>query len=129
MLCPYCEKEAKLVYGTKIYPHRPDLFYDNFWQCEPCGAHVGCHKNTENPLGTLANDFLRLKRSQAHRAFDTLWQDRHFKNRSAAYQWLASKLDISKDKCHIGMFDRYQCDAVIEAVTDFWREKCHSTHD
>lgn len=123
MLCPYCNQEAVLVKGKKIYPHRPDLSYKNFWQCEPCDAHVGCHKNTKIPLGTLANDHLRLKRLQTHQAFDTLWEDKHFRNRSLAYAWLASKLDIPTEQCHIGMFDKHQCNQVLDAVADFWKSK------
>ena len=123
MLCPYCNNDAKLVYGMKIYPHRPDLFYKHFWECEPCKAYVGCHSGTEIPLGTLANAFLRQKRSHAHLAFDTLWKDKHFKSRTAAYQWLASKMGLPSNKCHIAMFDKEQCNEVLDAVTDYWQDK------
>ena len=62
VICPYCEGAAKLVSGRVIYPHRPDLFKNNFWTCPPCKAHVGCHRPNirhgftgEEPLGRLAN--------------------------------------------------------------------------
>lgn len=42
--CDYCGNDAMLVSGRAIYPHRPDLFRLNFWQCAPCDAYVGCHK-------------------------------------------------------------------------------------
>ena len=39
--CPYCGKDAALVTGDKIYPHRPDLYDRNFWLCTACDAYVG----------------------------------------------------------------------------------------
>lgn len=125
--CPYCDRAAELVTGAEIYPHRHDLFGLKFWRCEPCGAHVGCHKagawipelhcasDGTIPLGRLANAELRRVKARAHAAFDPLWKSRRMSRREA-YTWLARELAISVPNCHIGAFDLPQCFAVIAAV-------------
>lgn len=124
--CPYCDKPATLVTGLSVYPHRPDLGGLWFWLCRPCDAYVGCHRKgtwlgrggqTSDgtlPLGRLANATLRRLKSEAHQAFDPLWRG-HGMTRAAAYKWLAHKIGMHKDKCHIGMMDEEQCKRVIEA--------------
>lgn len=115
-ICPYCNKPAKLVTGAAIYPHRKDLHHLKYWQCEPCGAYVGTHKDSKKnaPLGRLANAELRKAKCAAHAAFDPLWKERVFESRRAAYKWLAEKLGIESKRCHIGMFDVAMCHAVVK---------------
>lgn len=110
-ICPYCNQISKGVGGDVIYPHRPDLGSKWFYLCKACSAYVGCHPNTKNSLGRLANAELRKWKSIAHKAFDPLWRDGHMK-RSEAYQALATEMDIEKKDCHIGMFNVEQCKKV-----------------
>lgn len=112
IICPYCSLPARLVDGSVIYPHRPDLKEKLFWQCAPCDAYVGCHSGTDKNLGRLANAGLRLLKSAAHRAFDPRWRDGSM-TRSEAYAWLAEVMNMNKNDCHIGMFDEDACEAVI----------------
>lgn len=86
MKCDYCLNEAELVSGYSIYPHRPDLYHKNFYQCKPCDAWVGCHPNTTNPLGRLADS------------------------------WLAKELDIPVKFCHVGMFDIETCQKALNIL-------------
>jgi hypothetical protein len=111
-ICPYCDKTSALVNGTVIYPHRPDLSHKMFYQCVPCKAYVGCHDGTTNPKGRLADAALRAAKIRAHAAFDPLWQGGLMK-RNSAYGWLARKLGIPRDACHIGMFDVATCERVV----------------
>ncbi|MDY6884041.1 MAG: zinc-finger-containing protein [Pseudomonadota bacterium] len=115
VLCHYCKAPAKLTNGKSIYPHRRDLHKLKFWQCQPCDAYVGCHRNGDGtaPLGRLANAELRKAKSAAHRAFDPMWRDGKVK-RTEAYRWLAEQLEIDVKQCHIGMFDVEMCERVIE---------------
>ena len=108
MKCPYCEKSARLVFGRDIYPNRPDLSMLPFWLCAPCGAWVGCHPGTKKPLGRLADAELRKAKIAAHAALDPLWKHGQMK-RKEAYVWLADRLRIPAEKCHIGMFDLEMC--------------------
>lgn len=117
--CPYCHADAVLVGGSAIYPHRPDLFHKYFWACWPCDAYVGCHprghhgrEDGTHPLGRLANTDLRKAKQRAHEAFDPLWKGGNGMTRREAYKWLAARLGISFNNCHIGMFDEATCLAV-----------------
>lgn len=112
VICPYCDQPAELVTGQDVYPHRRDLWTKRFWACDPCDARCGCHGNTDQPLGRLANAELRQARMRAHAAFDPIWK-RGKKGRSAAYKWLADQLGIEPKDCHIGMFDVETCGRVV----------------
>lgn len=112
IVCPYCNIRAKKVGGEVVYPRRPDLHHYKFYLCKKCGARVGINKVTGKPLGTLANHELRVSRMNAHKNFDKLWKSKKY-SRTEAYEYLASAMNISTDKCHIGMFDINQCDEVV----------------
>lgn len=127
-LCPYCGGTAVLVSGAEMYPHRPDLAAKMFWRCDPCDAYAGCHRKGANvdgkisdgtmPIGTLANRALRSARQHCHKFFDQLWQggDMH---RNTAYGWLAGRMNIRVERCHIGMFDEDQCADAIAFVREY----------
>lgn len=123
--CDYCSQPAPLVTGRELYPHRPDLWEKKFYRCTPCDAHVGCHPPADGPrggvgdgtvpMGRLANAELRRAKTAAHAVFDPFWQAARMRRRDA-YLWLAQELGVEPAKCHIGMFDVDQCQAVIAAV-------------
>ena len=112
--CDYCQQPAELVTGADIYPHRHDLSSKAIWRCAPCGAWVGCHYGTTQPLGRLANAELRKAKMAAHAAFDPLWKSRRMR-RGEAYRWLSKELGIPFEQTHIGMFDVETCRRVVEA--------------
>lgn len=126
VLCDYCGRQAPLVTGAKVYPHRPDLHARRFYACDPCGAWVGCHQGTTKPLGRLANKELRDAKMAAHAAFDPIWKERFERlsqerptyrkhhARGGRYVELASALGIPVEKCHIGMFDVELCKRTVE---------------
>lgn len=107
-ICPYCKDFSKKVKGDHIYPHRKDLHQKSFYCCDKCSAWVGCHPNTDKPLGRLADKKLRALKGKTHKYFDAIWKDGHM-SRKDAYAWLADAMDISQDECHIGMFDEFDC--------------------
>lgn len=118
--CPYCGRDAKLVMGHDVYPHRPDLGSKSFWKCGYCQAWVGCHPRTTVPLGRLANAQLRQAKQRAHALFDPRWLRQRDKGaaRVKAYAWLAEKLNIAPENCHIGEFDFETCQRAIEVLED-----------
>lgn len=123
IVCQYCHKDAVMVKGTEIYPHRPDLAKKNFWKCPgDCDAYVGTHMPNKSqgftgiePMGVLANAELRDAKMRAHAAFDPYWKKARIA-RHDAYRWLAEQLNVHHDQCHIGMFTVEQCEQVITAV-------------
>lgn len=117
MNCDYCNKEAELVGGDAIYPHRPDLHGLKFYYCANDAAWVGCHRGTTKPLGRLANAELRQAKQDAHVAFDRLWRattPAGSFDRNGAYKWLAQQLGINRNDCHIGMMNVEQCQRVVQ---------------
>jgi len=109
----YCGGKANLVDSRWIHGKSYGLVY--LCECVPDWAYVGCHKNTVKPLGSLANKKLRIWRGKAHKAFDPLWEGGRME-RNEAYTWLAGKLHVAVDKCHIAMFDLAQCKLVVGVV-------------
>lgn len=109
--CPYCSSEAKLIDSSEVYSKS----YGFMWICWKCDARTGCHasSSTHKPLGTLAKPELRKLRQQAHDVFDPLWKNKTF-SRNSAYKWLAGRMNITKEKCHISMMSEAQCKQVIE---------------
>ena len=113
--CVECGGSPELTNGEAIYPHRPDLWHKRFWRCA-CGAYVGCHGHTERPLGRPAGPETRRARGFAHAAFDPLWQKKAMPSRRAAYTWLAGKMDMDFEDCHIGHMSRDEALAVVRIV-------------
>lgn len=119
-----------LAQGQTIYPQRPDLWAHEdgslrwWWLCR-CGAYVGTHKGTINPLGTPAGKATRDARMAAHAAFDPMWQKRlrlspelsKAKARGRGYKWLAAQMGMSTKDCHIGMMTAKQALRVVDVCS------------
>lgn len=114
--CNYCHQPASLRKGEQI-PGDIGIFMPRkyYWICFGCNAWVGCHHETNEPYGTLANAKLRLLRRQLHWLFDPIWENRSL-SRKQAYVWLASRLSIPAHKCHIGQFDETTCSLAINLL-------------
>lgn len=127
-ICPYCGKPAACVTGADVYPHRSDLAQKPFWMCAPCGAWIGCHPGTTQPLGRLADAELRAAKRAAHEVFDPLWRtngsrNRNRKSRERAYAALSRALGIPKGgACHIGEMDLEQCWRTVALCPDLAKE-------
>ena len=128
--CPYC--------GAAVTFHQSSAFiyrgtdYGSVYACSrypTCDAFVGCHKGATRPLGRLADPELREWRSRAHVAFDPLWTARmlwfgspkHLA-RNATYWWLADRLIIAREACHIASFDVLTCQRVV-AICEPFRQR------
>ena len=123
--CQYCGQIAELVTGEVIYPGLTYLHHKHFWHCAPCASYVGCHEpgkgygDGTRPLGLLANAELREAKQAVHAVLDPIWKSGQ-KTRKQAYQWLADKLCIPVQNCHVGMFTVEQCqraEAVCKALS------------
>ncbi len=87
-----------------------------------CDYKVSAHRTgpkKDQPFGTPATSKLRDLRVRAHEAFDTIWnihEDARVRGgaRAEAYRWLARRLELTEETCHIGMFTEEQCLQVIE---------------
>ena len=119
VICPYCGKKAKLIDSAELYGRS----YGYGYYCKEDDAYVGCHPGTKKPLGIPADNTTRQMRKEAHNAFNALWHGGWFSNRTEAYGWLASKLDIPYAAAHIGSFDVEMCRKVIDLVKGLAKER------
>jgi hypothetical protein len=111
--CLHCQGDTHLVDGSKVYPHRPDLFSKWFWLCD-CGAYCGCHPGTTKPLGFPANKETRQARLKLHHErLDPLWKSKpkgqRKESRTRVYEFLSERMNLSRDNTHTGMFTIEQC--------------------
>ena len=131
VICAECSRQANLVGGEDIYPHRPDLWAKKFWKCK-CGAYVGCHAEWATvhgvrsdgtmALGTPAGPALRKLRSECHAEFDPLWRpgvEQLFKTRKEAYAWLSKTMGF---EVHFSQLTEEQCKYAISAIANMWLE-------
>lgn len=113
-VCPYCNRPAVLRDSAVIYGRS----YGMAWICKgypACDAYVGVHRDSNAPLGRLADRELRQWKKRAHAAFDPLWQSGDMK-RKEAYAYLREIMGMTADEAHIGKFDVGQCKALVEAL-------------
>ena len=103
MKCPYCNQLAKWTSNDVVYGRKYGKSFMCYW-CKNCDAYVGCHNNTKNPLGTMANKELRKLRIECHNLFDKLWKGGEM-TRKQAYKYLEEKTGIK----HIGKTNREEC--------------------
>lgn len=93
-----CAVDARLTYGSEIYPHRKDLVALPFWKCDVCGNSVGCHHKTKNPtepLGVIATPEIKRARQHIHQILDPIWKSGRMK-RGAIYAEIASRLGVKE---------------------------------
>lgn len=114
VICPYCNKQTKLITSLEFYGVN---YNTHLYVCEPCDARVGTHKNSLEPLGTMANATLRKARMDTHKIVDRLWQNPFtIHDRSSVYKAIAKLMNMLVKDTHIGMFDYDQCQKVVSLV-------------
>ena len=112
LFCPYCGKEAEWASNDVVYGRRYGQSFMCYY-CKDCDAYVGCHNNTREPLGTMANKELRQLRMKAHAMFDPLWQC-GVMTRKKAYSVLAARLN--QKIVHIAQSDENTCKQIIDIL-------------
>lgn len=126
LMCPYCLVGSVIAEARSV---SKNLKSGRVRMCPQCGAYVTCHRGTDTAMGRLANSNLRKLRWEAHRWFDAVWKNKLKKSRYNAYSWLALRLDMNKDKVHIGLFDEGQCNKVIDICSRYIRQHKPEVYD
>lgn len=113
-----CSPNIELTTSDKVHGRTYGNKKPNIYNCNDCGATVGCHPNTTIPLGRMADRQTRLLRIKAHVEFDKLWQT-GLMHRSKAYSWLSSELGIEFSQCHISLLSKDQLKDVATLSADY----------
>lgn len=98
--CPYCHKsDIRLMSHLEFYGKE---FKKNgkLYVCQNCQARVGCHPNTEIPLGQLSDEELRGLRIKIHDIIDKYWNDKT--GRDIVYKKLIGRYG---NPFHVGFLD------------------------
>ena len=111
MKCPYCQKDAEWTSNEVIYGRRYGKSWMCYW-CKDCDSYVGCHQNTRQALGMMANKELRQLRMKCHALFDPLWKEGSM-SRKSAYHFLKKGTGIK----HIGGANEKDCQKIITFLT------------
>ena len=113
MRCPYCGGRAQLRNADGIYKDnsRGMMLYvcENYPECD---IYVRTHAGTCVPVGSMANQELRILRRTAHHYFDRLHTS-GLMSREEAYLWLAEQISAPLSEAHIGHLGEYYCKEVI----------------
>lgn len=107
VMCPDCGAPMELRRSR----------YGPFYGCSQfpaCRGSHGAHPDGK-PLGIPANQETKNARIKAHAAFDRLWKGGRM-SKSKAYAWLSETLMVERDKAHIAMLDKSQCELVVRAA-------------
>lgn len=118
-LCPYCGGDTVVTDSAVVYD---GVSYGPIHICFPCMAYCGCHRNTVDALGSIANDRTRKARKRAHGVFDLLWKHKHM-TRKHAYFWMSAKMGVFTQYAHIGMLNESECNELVQHVTDYFENK------
>jgi len=86
--------------------------------CHDCRATVGCHPNTEIPLGRMCDGITAKLRMLAHVEFDKLWRS-GLMPRKKAYAWLSRMLGVEFEQCHLSQLSKDQLKDVITLSADY----------
>ena len=120
VICPFCKRPAQYVKVADVNGHDIEHGDRYMWICHDCSASVLTHLDSDKPLGTMAKPRVRNKRRKVHAHLDILWKT--FKwDRDMCYSWLAVRLGIPKEQCHVAQFDEDMCDnalRVLHGLTD-----------
>lgn len=111
MICPFCDKPAEWVANEAIYGRRYGKSYMMWW-CKPCDAYVGCHNNTQQPFGSMANRPMREWRKKTHALLDPIWKSGEV-DRREVYRRLSKYLGYS---VHVGEASVEDCKRIMEAI-------------
>lgn len=116
LTCNYCNGECEWVSNKEVYGKKYGKSH-MIWLCRDCDAYVGCHNNSKNPMGTLANRKLRQLRKDAKNLFISKCLNGNRQYNYDRYCEIASLLNKKMSKTHFAMFNEEDCQKIIHHFT------------
>lgn len=125
--CPYCGGKAILrptpyLFGDKTNEGSSDYYYvcTNYPECS---AYIKCRKGTFEPMGFLADSWLRHMRNVAHRYIKIIAANRIMRQ-EFIYYLIAGKLGVREKYAHI----RYSTNKNIEEIIKILKGVLDNNH-
>ena len=115
MNCPYCNKEAEWVENKEVYGKNYGRSF-MIWLCKSCDAYVGCHNNTKEPLGTIANKELREYRKKAKEMFINKRLNGNWRNKKLRTDGYVFLKELFNKDFHFGESTIDDCKLVINSL-------------
>lgn len=116
--CTICGHPAEWVKNSEVYGGKIYGKSYMIWLCRNCGAFVGCHENTRNPLGTFADKELRQARMKVHAVIDPLWKSKKYARKTV---YLRLK-EAFGEEIHVGESDKQRCEEIIKTAELIFQE-------
>lgn len=110
-VCPKCQKDGEWLDNKEVYGKRYGKSYMCYY-CRDCDTYVGCHNNTRQALGDMADKETRQARMKAHRIIDPLWQSGKYK-RSTVYKRLSEAFG---HEVHVSQASKEYCEEIIKTA-------------
>jgi hypothetical protein len=98
-VCRYCRSPVSLVSAEEVYPGmglEAKLYF-----CEGCGARVGVHEGTDDPVGYLADAELRRWRRVLHEALRELRKPRFYQK--SVHGLIREALGVPRERARVAM--------------------------
>ncbi|MEC5150900.1 zinc-finger-containing protein [Cryobacterium sp. GrIS_2_6] len=111
VICPNDGKPAPWVENKEKYGRN----YGKSYMCYYCKEHdtyVGCHNNTRQPLGSMADEPLRKARMAVHAKIDPLWRVQGH-SRKDVYRFISKELGY---QYHTGESDINTCNIILKMM-------------
>src|SRR5574344_786199 len=112
-------KICQLCGGNVIYTSNSIIYGKEYgngkcYYCQNCHNYVGVHNNTDIALGIIADEDMRTLKKECHNIFDKLWKDN--KRRNNLYYELSKQMNIKREHCHFGHFDKTELKQALEIL-------------
>jgi hypothetical protein len=91
------------------------------WKCNDCFASVGCHPDSDKPLGLMASRYTRELRIKAHAWFDKIYLC-GFMSRARAVRWAKAQIGFTEE-FHISSLSNFYLEELIKYAKQYLEKK------
>lgn len=114
VLCPYCNRKARLITGKQLYRSIKRIKHYRFWRCDSCDAHAKCSRDGK-PIGSLANAELRQLRRKAHDLMEWIVASGTM-DESELHKMLCQSVGRKSKRVMLVHYSKDDCQAIVDLL-------------